>query len=167
MGALAEEILSELVDALFHPYKIVYGSIPKEISRKSARITIHRLEKKGFIERGIRENEVCIRLTEKGLEELARRKQREKEKKILNKLKEEKWDGCFRVVIFDIPEENKRIRNVLRQTLKVLEFKPLQKSVWISKKNYTKELREWVRELNLLKFILIFETRDLGIKYVT
>lgn len=160
---MAEEILSELYDALFHPYKIVYGSIPKEVSRKTATVTLHRLEKRGFIERGFMENELCIRLTEKGFEELARRRQNEKERKLLKGYsKEEKWDGYFRVVIFDIPEENKRVRNVLRQTLKVLEFKPLQKSVWVSKKNFTRELREWVRELGLSGFVLIFETQDLG-----
>lgn len=164
MGALVEEILNDLVDLAFHPYKIVYGAIPKEISRKNARVAMHRLEKKGFIERGLSEDEICIRLTKKGIEELAKRKQREKERKLIKaKPKKEKWDGCFRVVVFDIPEENKRIRNVLRQTLKVLEFKPLQKSVWISKRNYTEELRMWVRDLKLSEFVLIFETKDLGI----
>ncbi|MBI4008672.1 transcriptional regulator PaaX, partial [Candidatus Roizmanbacteria bacterium] len=75
---------------------------------------------------------------------------------------DEKWDGKWRIVIFDIPEVNKRIRQVLRETLKVLEFWPLQKSVWISKKNYTKELRKWITDLGLSRHVLTFETNDLG-----
>ena len=78
------------------------------------------------------------------------------------KPKKFKWDGVWRVVIFDIPEENKRVRYVLRETLKILGFRPLQKSVWISKRNFTKEIRKWVKELKLSQYILIFETKDLG-----
>lgn len=168
MGALTEEILELLVDMTFRPYRIVYGYFPKEVSRNSANVVLHRLKKKGFIEKGLLEDEICIRLTEKGFQEIQRRQQKEKERRLFNQKKlSEKWDGFWRVVVFDIPEENKRIRNVLRQTLRVLEFKPLQKSVWISKKNYTKQLREWVKELNLSQFVLIFETKDLGSYHIT
>lgn len=168
MGALTEEILGLLVDMAFRPYRIVYNYFPKEVSRKSANVAVHRLKKKGLIETGFVEDEICLRLTEKGKQEIQSRRQKEKEKRLLNQKKvSEKWDGVWRVVVFDIPEENKRIRNVLRQTLKVLEFKLLQKSVWISKKNYTNQLREWVKELKLLQFVLIFETKDLGSHHIT
>ncbi|MBI2338605.1 hypothetical protein HYU95_05495 [Candidatus Daviesbacteria bacterium] len=168
MGAMTEEILELLIDMAFRPYRIVYGYYPKEVSRRSASVAIHRLGKKGLIEKGLVENEICIRLTEKGMQEIQRRKQKEKVRRLLYKDSiNKKWDGIWRVVVFDIPEENKRIRNVLRQTLKVLDFKPLQKSVWVSKKNYTKQLREWVNELNLLQYVLIFETKDLGSHNIT
>lgn len=164
MNALVEEMLSDLVDLAFRPYKIVYGSVPKEIDRKNVAVTIHRLKKRGFIEERLMEDEICIRLTQKGVEELEKRKRKREENRLLNrKPTEEKWDGYFRVVVFDIPENNKRIRNVLRQTLKVLEFNPLQKSVWVSKRNYTEEFRRWVRDLRLSQFVLIFETKDLGL----
>ncbi len=165
MGAITEEVLESLSDLVFHPYRIVYGHIPKEYSRKSAQITVRRLESKGFIQRGIMEDEVCIKLTELGVKKLEEKRNRRKEKALLNlKAKQERWDGKWRIVIFDIPETNKRIRQALRETLKVLEFWPLQKSVWISKKDYTKEVRKWVEDLGLSKHILIFETKDLGIK---
>ena len=167
MGAITEDILQSLSDLVFHPYRIVYGYYPKEVSRKSALVAIHRLQKKGYIEKGIMEDEICIRLTELGLKKLQERQQKQKEKVLLNKkISNEKWDGKWRVVVFDIPEVNKRIRGVLRETLKVLEFKPLQKSVWISKNNFTRDLREWVKDLGLSNLILIFETKDLGLKPV-
>lgn len=163
MNAITEEVLESLSDLVFHPHRIVYGYIPKEVSRKSAFMTIKRLEQKGFIQKGIMEDEICIKLTELGIKKLEEKRRNKKEKALLNiKTKQVRWDGKWRVVIFDIPETNKRVRQALRETLKVLEFKPLQKSVWISKKDYTKELRRWVEDLRLSKHIFIFETEDLG-----
>ena len=45
--------------------------------------------------------------------------------------KPDEWDGKWRVVIFDIPEKKKRAREALRDKLKELGFKELQKSVFI------------------------------------
>ena len=42
------------------------------------------------------------------------------------------WDGLFRVIIFDIPENRKGIREIFRKKLKELEFQQLQKSVFVS-----------------------------------
>ena len=41
------------------------------------------------------------------------------------------WDKIWRVVIFDIPEGQKKARNILRENLKMLGFFPLQKSVFV------------------------------------
>lgn len=46
--------------------------------------------------------------------------------------KPKKWDKKWRVVIFDIPEKNKKAREALRKKLKDMEFRELQKSVFIS-----------------------------------
>ncbi|TSD02169.1 MAG: phenylacetic acid degradation operon negative regulatory protein [Parcubacteria group bacterium Athens0714_24] len=45
--------------------------------------------------------------------------------------KPEKWDKKWRMVIFDIPEKNKKAREALRIKLKELGFKELQKSVFV------------------------------------
>jgi DNA-binding transcriptional regulator PaaX len=42
-----------------------------------------------------------------------------------------KWDGKWRVVLFDIPERYKRGREALRYKLRALGFFPLQKSVFV------------------------------------
>lgn len=41
------------------------------------------------------------------------------------------WDGLWRIVVFDIPEKNKRAREALRQKLRELEFYQLQKSIFV------------------------------------
>jgi DNA-binding transcriptional regulator PaaX len=45
--------------------------------------------------------------------------------------KPRKWDGKWRVLIFDIPETRKGVRVHIRATLIRLGFKRLQDSVWI------------------------------------
>ena len=46
-------------------------------------------------------------------------------------LKPKRWDGKYRVIIFDIPEEKKKIRNVIRRQLMTWGFLRLQNSVWV------------------------------------
>ena len=63
----------------------------------------------------------------------------EKGKKILEKIEKQnykiniprKWDKKWRVIIFDIKEERKSLRNKVRYTLINIGFMCLQKSVWI------------------------------------
>lgn len=159
-----EDILEYLIDLTYHPQNIIYGKIPREDRRRVA-VALHRLSTKGYIQKGLVENEICLKLTELGLEKLNEIENNKLEKSLMRIDKsKERWDGKWRVVVFDIPEHNRRIRDVLRQTLKVLEFKPLQKSIWISKRNFTKDLRQWTKDLGLSSYILIFETKELGIK---
>ncbi len=42
-----------------------------------------------------------------------------------------RWDGCWRVVLFDIPERKKQAREIFRSQLKKLGFYQLQKSCFI------------------------------------
>jgi len=45
--------------------------------------------------------------------------------------KPEKWDGKWRIIIFDIPNKYKQAREALRGKIKELGLRQLQKSVWI------------------------------------
>lgn len=47
------------------------------------------------------------------------------------KNQKKKWDGRWRVLIFDIPENRRRDRDHIRQTLIDIGFVRLQKSVWV------------------------------------
>ncbi|OGZ96430.1 MAG: hypothetical protein A2679_03725 [Candidatus Sungbacteria bacterium RIFCSPHIGHO2_01_FULL_54_26] len=44
---------------------------------------------------------------------------------------QERWDGIWRVVLFDIPERNKWAREGMRHYLKRMGFYPLQKSTFV------------------------------------
>lgn len=42
-----------------------------------------------------------------------------------------KWDGRWRMVVFDVPERRRRIRNRLREVMNDIGFVRLQDSVWV------------------------------------
>lgn len=42
------------------------------------------------------------------------------------------WDGEWRMVVFDLPEEKRSLRNELRRELRAARFGGLQGSVWVS-----------------------------------
>ena len=46
-------------------------------------------------------------------------------------IKPKRWDQKWRIVIFDIPEHKKRIRNEIREILRAAGFERLQDSVWV------------------------------------
>lgn len=45
--------------------------------------------------------------------------------------RQEKWDGCWRIIIFDVPEKLRYARDVLSQKLKEIGMYQLQKSVYV------------------------------------
>ncbi len=49
----------------------------------------------------------------------------------------ERWDGRWRVVSYDFPEQERSARNSLRYILERSQFKQIQKSVWLSPYNST------------------------------
>lgn len=65
--------------------------------------------------------------------------------------KPKKWDKEWRVIIFDIPEKYKRVRDVFRLRLKQLGLYKLQDSVYVSPYNCFDEV-EFLRELYGVSF---------------
>jgi CRISPR-associated endonuclease Cas2 len=64
-----------------------------------------------------------------------------------------KWDGKWRMVLFDIPEKNRAGRNALRQKIKELGFTELQKSVFVYPYPCRKEIDEVIKFFRLEKFV--------------
>lgn len=56
--------------------------------------------------------------------------------------KPRRWDGKWRIVLFDIPEKDRTFRDILREHLKALEFFKLQQSVFISPYPFEKPILE-------------------------
>lgn len=61
------------------------------------------------------------------------------------------WDGKWRVVIFDVPEKHKRLRDIFRRRLLQLGLYRLQESVYASPYPCFKEI-EFLRELYSVSF---------------
>ena len=116
---------------------------------------LDRLKSKGLIKfeknnKGI----TCVRLTAKGKEELAKYELRK-----LTIKKPKRWDGKYRVVIFDIREQRRKTRDLIRRQLVTLGFVRLQDSVWV----YPYECQEIIIMLKANTFIgkdLLYMTVD-------
>ncbi|MBT4277133.1 CRISPR-associated endonuclease Cas2 [Candidatus Falkowbacteria bacterium] len=71
------------------------------------------------------------------------------------KKENEKWDKKWRIVIFDIPEKKKELRNYLRNILIDLGFEKCQNSVWISPYDNFEEIQNIIKRLEIAKFVVL------------
>ena len=108
----------------------------KSYNNKKAYDTFYRLRKEGCINFSQRGGQLYINLTERGKRRAGVYKINDLQ---LNQSK--RWDGLWRIVIFDIKEKRRIKREALRGFLKRLEFYPLQRSVWISPYECRDEVR--------------------------
>lgn len=71
-------------------------------------------------------------------------------------------DGISRLVIFDIPERERRKRDIIRAELASCNFKSLQKSVWIGENPLPEDFIALIDELRLKDRLHIFSIRESG-----
>ena len=98
----------------------------KKYQNKKVYDTFYNLKQQGFICFYKKNNQIYISLTEKG-------KQKASWMQIddLKIKKPKKWDGKWRILLFDIAEMKRTHREALRGKLKELNFQLFQKSAWI------------------------------------
>jgi CRISPR-associated endonuclease Cas2 len=72
-----------------------------------------------------------------------------------------KWDGKWRLVIFDIPEDSREKRNLLRMLLYRNGFQKLQASVFISPQALNREAIVYLQKTGLNKYIRIARVDEL------
>jgi hypothetical protein len=112
---------------------------PKE---KIIKQSIRRLQREGFVEK--RDGKFFLSKKGKRIWDYAISR-----KKALK----QKWDGKYRLVIFDIPEDQALDRNWLRQELYILEYKLLQKSVFVGKAPLPGELIKSIKTKKLGNYV--------------
>lgn len=147
LGETALAILDELVTATlaaFHPHPY-YHTFCTHTRPKSLYNALNRLERKNLVGRRHQSGREEWHLTESG-EKLVRRI-----KAKLSYNKQQRWDGKWRLVIFDVPERIRDRRNLLRKELSTLGFYQLQKSVWVTPYPLPEEFLEITAELGLVR----------------
>jgi len=102
----------------------------------SLKRTLKRLEKQRMVVVKETPDEQVVELTEKGKTRVIKYAIGDFDIK-----KPDKWDGKWRIVIYDVSEKSKDIRDILRNTLKRLGFLKLQGSVYILPFPCEKEIR--------------------------
>lgn len=75
--------------------------------------------------------------------------------------KKDKWDGKWRIIMFDIPVAANNKRNLLRSLLKRNHFIKLQASVFISPYELNREAIDYLKQSGLINFIRIIKVEEL------
>lgn len=101
---------------------------PKPRLNRRMSQAINRLRERGLVERVKTDKGAALRLTEKGAELTA---SLEEEEKLFETRKPKKWDYKWRIVIFDIWERRRGVRDRLRTFLQRNGFVKIQNSVWV------------------------------------
>lgn len=68
-----------------------------------------------------------------------------------------KMDGYHRVIIFDIPEDQRKARDILRRKLREFECRQLQKSVYITPYVCDNEINKVAKILQVKKYVTVLE----------
>lgn len=120
-----------LIDAIgsfgdHKPYRISKEAYfkSKNCQPSDIRQSLYDLKKRKLVRSVVENNEHYFELTPQGKEAL-------RWSMIGKKRQEGKWDKHFRLVIFDIPEDKKTTRNVVRRKLTGIGFSQMQKSVFV------------------------------------
>src|SRR3989338_2832420 len=130
-----------------------------KITTEMARNSFYNTKKKGYIKElvkktGQNEAKIKFKLTEKGKKVL-----RGHEFNDMQIQKTEKWDGYWWVVVFDIPEKDRAIREMLREKLKDLGFIRFQGSVWMYPYECAKEIDLVSEFFHIQQHLLTFKAK--------
>jgi len=123
--------------------------IQKRKSRYTFKSIISYLSQKGYIKVKSLQAKEGIILTQKGMEKVLKVGLYKTKKK---KRKDRKW----LMVIFDIPEKKRKMRDFFREQIQILGFKELQKSVWVCPYDVLKEIQFLIQKFSLFRYIKIF-----------
>ena len=142
-----------MVDIVVNPYDI---SGYRKLQRQRVANIAYQLKKTGDIEKVIDKNgEVYFHFTDKGKARLI-------ERIPLLRFRRKRWDGKWRQVVFDIPEEMKVKRKQLRNKLLSLGFGMLQRSVYITPFDISQQVTDFLEEHSLEEYAIAFEMEKLS-----
>lgn len=95
---------------------------------------------------------LMVRLTAKGWQQALRDK--------IRCAKARGNGGAVCIVIFDVPESERRVRNALRYILRECGFTMLQKSVWVNRKDVILELCALLQSAGLNQWVKVLTGQE-------
>jgi hypothetical protein len=140
-------------------YRRLSAANPQSAFAKRAMTTVlRRMEQRGYITRTAHDQSVTFALTNAGRAKL--------DLATIQALslppQPARWDGQWRIVLFDVPEQKQLARTVFRRTLKRLGFKYLQRSVWVYPFPCEGLLTELAARLGIGEDVVIVVSRQLS-----
>lgn len=126
-------------------------------TRESLHKLVYKMAKVKEIEKIQDKGDVYLKLTSKGGKFFD-------ESISLQSLSQREWDRIWRLVIFDIKEIERKIRNRIRKKLKSWGFAMWQESVYISPHPILPEIDEFLKSKKLFPKVVTLEARLVGVK---
>lgn len=135
------ETVPERIPTFFpeHNLQVVFSSLGRLVNR-------------GWVAKRQRRQQTTYALTIHGINELNR---------TLDAIKtsdDPEWDRQWRLVIFDIPESKRKMRDQFRNFLREQGFGQLKSSVWLSPWDKSESVRPVIKRLNLGDIVTLFTT---------
>lgn len=130
---------------------------PLGLSRSAARTALSRMSRRGWFTTERRGRRSYYELTPKGRALLE-----EGEERIYHPPRDRPWDGRWLLVAYSVPEDERKLRDRLRDRLLWLGFGSLGNGLWISPHPVEEELRDAARSLGLAGNMETFRADHLG-----
>lgn len=122
---------------------------------------LYHLRKDELVEEVKKNKKSLLRLTQNGREILNKLRKKKDDAMPDTKYQSQSDDG-LKIIIFDIPEDEKKKRVWLRSALNNLNFNMLQRSVWAGKAKLPEEFLSDLSKLKLLSCVEIFAISKTG-----
>ena len=123
---------------------------------------LYRLRQDGLIKERKQKYGMLVALTSKGRKKLIVLKERYAGRLPEVSSYDKNESDRFIIVVFDIPEKERKKRDWLRSALKSIGLKLVQKSVWMGKVKVPKDFIDDLSELKLIDYVEIFEISKTG-----
>lgn len=141
-------------------YSVELDRLKRRYEREKAKTNfsqfIYYLKTKGYIKIKNLEGKKGVLLTKKGTSKALKAKFKTKEKK-------KRKDGRWQMVIFDIPENKRNLRDLLRECLQFLGYQMLQQSVWVCPYDVFEETEGIIRRYSLDPYVKLFLIEEIEI----
>lgn len=127
-----------------------------DLSEQSVRSAVSRMCRAGILKvrhSGVRS---YYSLTEEGYSLLAKGTQR------IFVRRNNQWDGSWNIVIYSIPERERKARDRLRLELGWMGYGALGEATWISPYDRTREVKNLLQRLNIEEYVHIFNAQHQG-----
>ncbi len=123
---------------------------------QAVRAAVSRMNKQGWVQARKEGNKSYYFLTEIGVKRV-----KEAAKRIF-KLKPEKWDGKWRLLMYTIPEEKRSIRDELRKELVWSGFGTMANSMWISPNDLEEQVNGLIDKYGIHDYVDFFTAQYNG-----
>jgi phenylacetic acid degradation operon negative regulatory protein len=114
------------------------------------RVAVSRMMKQGLLQSERSGNKSHYQLTDKGMGQLAESVGR------MTKLQNHKWDGQWRVIMYNLPEEKRQVRDELRKELQWKGFGNLSNGCWVSPNNLEDEVAYLISKFEIEEYVHLF-----------